>query len=176
MLTGRYPSATRVRTNHNVADAMYAVDLIDDPQLVFVLAGNGPRAEALRRRAAGDDRVMFAGFREDVAGLLAAADFLVHPSRQDALPTSLLHALAAGLPIVASGVGGIPEIVPADAGWLVPPGEPAALAEAIVTVAGDEAGRRLMGKRSRERFEEEFDARAWADRLRSIYAEVLIRT
>ncbi len=151
-----------------------AVELIDDPRLVFVLAGDGPRAEALQRRAAGNDRVVFTGFREDVARLLTAADFLVHPSRHDALPTSLLHALAAGLPIVASGVGGVPEIVPADAGWLVPPGEPVALAEAIVTVAGDEGGRRLMGKRSRERFEEEFDARTWAGRLRSLYAEVLI--
>ncbi len=153
-----------------------AVKEVDDDRLVFLLAGDGSEAKRLRARAAGDRRIVFAGFREDVPLLLAAADLVVHPSLGDALPTSLIHALAAGLPIVASDVGGIPEIVPPGAGFLVPPGDPAALASAITRLAADEAGRRLMEKRSREHFEEEFEVVAWARRLRSLYSEVLNRT
>ncbi|MEE9299465.1 MAG: glycosyltransferase family 4 protein [Acidimicrobiia bacterium] len=153
-----------------------AVKEVDDDRLVFLLAGDGSEAKRLWARAAGDHRIVFTGFREDVPLLFAAADLVVHPSLGDALPTSLIHALAAGLPIVASDIGGIPEIVTPGAGFLVPPGDPAALASAITRLAADEAGRRLMEKRSRERFEEEFEAAAWARRLRSLYSEVLNRT
>lgn len=152
-----------------------AITRIDDDRLVFVLAGDGSEAPSLRARAAGDSRILFTGFREDVPRLLAAADLAVHPTRGDALPTALIHALAAGLPIVASDVGGVGEIVSSGAGVLVPPGDAAALAEAVVEIAADDGERRLMGKRARRRFEDEFEATAWAERLRSLYAEVLSR-
>lgn len=88
---------------------------------------------------------------------------------------SAVHALAAGRPVVASAVGGIPEIVPTGAGVLVAPGDPKALADAVDRVAADTDGRRWMGKRARERYDEEFSAEDWADRLRSLYDEVLRR-
>ena len=109
----------------------------------FVLAGSGPEEARLRARVEAEGlagRVVFAGFREDVAALLAAADLVVHPSHADALPTALIHALAAGVPAVATRVGGIPEIVGDDAGVLVPPAEPAALAGAVRDLAGDPGG------------------------------------
>ncbi len=75
----------------------------------YVLAGDGPlrsRLEAAARGSSVADRVIFAGFRDDVADLLAASDLIVHPSRLDALPTALIEGLAAGLPAVASAIGG----------------------------------------------------------------------
>ena len=150
-----------------------ALPHLADDRVVFLVVGDGPDSERLRRRVGDTDRVVFAGFRDDVGKILAAVDFVVHPSLRDALPTALVHALAAGRPVVASAVGGIPEIVPAGAGVLVPPGDPRALADAIDRVAADTDGRRWMGKRARERYDEEFSAENWADRLRSLYDEVL---
>jgi len=139
----------------------------------FLLVGDGPDHGRLLKRVAGRAGVVLTGFRDDVGRLLAAADFVVHPSLGDALPTALVHALAAGRPIVASAVGGIPEIVPVDAGELVVPGDPKALAAAIDRVAADADGRLWMGKRARERYDEEFSATMWARRLHSLYAELL---
>lgn len=150
-----------------------AVRLLEDTSTVFVLAGDGSEEGRLRVLAGADHRVVFAGFRDDVARLLAAADFVVHPSTADALPTALIHALAAGRPVVASDVGGIPEIVPLDGGILVPPGDPGALAAAIDRMAAAADTRAWMGKRGRERYEAEFESTAWAGRLRALYAEVL---
>jgi glycosyltransferase involved in cell wall biosynthesis len=116
---------------------------------------------------------VFAGFRDDVAGLLAAADLVVHPSHADALPTALIHALAAGVPAVATRVGGIPEIVGDGAGVLVPPAEPAALAAAVRALTGDPGRRQEMGEAARERFADQFEGTAWARRLAALYAEVL---
>ena len=141
----------------------------------FLLVGDGPELGRLQERAAGRADVVFTGFRDDVARLLAAADFVVHPSLGDALPTALVHALAAGRPIVASAVGGIPEIVPVDAGELIARGSPRALAAAIDRVAADAVGRGRMGKRARDRYDEEFSATMWARRLHAVYAALLGR-
>jgi glycosyltransferase involved in cell wall biosynthesis len=146
------------------------------PDVRFVLAGEGTQEEYLRRetvRRGVEDRVVFAGFRSDVARILAAADLVVHPSLADALPTALIHALAAGTPIVASDVGGIPEIVTGDVGVLVPPGDPAALAAAIDALAGDPGRRAVMAQAGRERFAAEFDGAVWAGRLRRLYRAVM---
>jgi glycosyltransferase involved in cell wall biosynthesis len=149
-----------------------AIGRLTDASTVFVMAGDGSQRQALESLASGERRIVFAGFREDVSRLLAAADFVVHPSLADALPTALIHALAAGRSIVASRVGGIPEIVPEDGGLLVPPGDSAALAVAIDRMVDAEDARHWMGKRARERYDSEFHAVSWADRLREIYEAV----
>ncbi len=149
-------------------DLLDAARLLEDVPIRFVLAGSGPEEARLRARVEAEGltgRVVFAGFREDVAALLAAADLVVHPSHADALPTALIHALAAGVPAVATRVGGIPEIVGDDAGMLVAPGEPAALAGAIRDLAGDAGRRRQMGEAARARFAARFEGTAWARRL-----------
>jgi glycosyltransferase involved in cell wall biosynthesis len=141
----------------------------------FVLAGSGPEESRLRRKAASlglADSVVFAGFREDVADLLAAADVIVHPSHADALPTALIHGLAAGLPAVGTRVGGIPEIVTPDTGVLVDPGDPGALREAICGLAGDPEQRERLGAAARARYLERFEGTAWARRLRAIYDSI----
>ena len=121
-------------------DLLDAALLLGDAPVCFVLAGSGPEEARLRARVRAEGlegRVTFAGFREDVAELLASSDLVVHPSQADALPTALIHALAAGVPAVATRVGGIPEIVGEEAGVLVPAANPAALAAAIRALADD---------------------------------------
>jgi glycosyltransferase involved in cell wall biosynthesis len=150
-----------------------AARLVEDSSVVFVLVGGGVEEPGLRADAAGDDRIVFAGFRDDVSRVLAASDFVVHPSLADALPTALIHALAAGRPIIASDVGGIPEIVPERGGLLVPPGDAAALASAIDRMASAADTRDWMGKRGRERYDAEFQAITWAEGLRDLYGEIV---
>jgi glycosyltransferase involved in cell wall biosynthesis len=139
----------------------------------FVLAGDGPlrpRFEAAARAdRRTDERIVFAGFRPDIPDLLGASDLIVHPSLDDALPTSLIQGLASALPAVASDVGGIPEIVRPECGVLVPPGDVDALADVLTALAEDSETRRRLALGARRRFESEFDARIWAARLRQIY-------
>ncbi len=156
-------------------DLLAAAALLGDAPVRFVLAGSGPEEARLRARVQAEGlagRVVFAGFREDVAGLLAAADLVVHPSHADALPTALIHALATGVPAVATRVGGIPEIVGDDAGVLVPPGDPAALAAAVGSLAARPDLRRQMGEAARARFAANFEGTIWARRLKALYDEV----
>jgi glycosyltransferase involved in cell wall biosynthesis len=140
----------------------------------FVIIGDGPlRAEwtKLAETLGVADRVRWAGFRSDVDALLAGCDLFVHPSLDDAFPTVLLEAMAAGLPIVASRVGGIPEIVnPGVTGELVPPGDPAALAAAINALLGSDDTMRLM-RTAAESNASRFSTAAWIDRLSAVYRE-----
>lgn len=147
--------------------------------LRFVVAGSGPEEPVLLRQARElgvlGDRVLFVGFVGDVAELLDGADLLVHPSHRDALPTAVLRGMAAGLPVVASDVGGTPEIVTDEVGLLVPPGDPVGLRSTLEALVADPDGMRWMGKRARERYESEFSLDRWAERLRSLYDRVLGR-
>ena len=144
--------------------------------LTVALAGDGPLRTELQARVAGNpalaDRVRFLGYRDDVPALLGAADLVLHTSRADALPTTLIHALAAGVPTVATSVGGIPDIVTAETGVLVPP-RPQSIATAVETLLADGAARQRMGRAARARFLAQFEATGWADRLRAVYESVL---
>jgi glycosyltransferase involved in cell wall biosynthesis len=150
-----------------------AIPLLENDDVVFALAGDGSCETRLRARAAELDRVRFLGFRSDIDRVLAAADLVVHPSQADALPTALVHALAAGKPIVATAVGGIPEIVTYDGGVLVEPGDPEALAGAIDAMLSDPDRMAWMGKQNRERFDAAFRAEQWVEALRAVYEGVL---
>lgn len=145
------------------------------PDVAVVLAGDGPLRTALERqaRAAPGAPVLFAGFRQDLPELLAAADLVAHPSLSDALPTALLHALAAGRPVVASDVGGIPEIVD-DVGLRVPPGDPRALAAAVEQLRADPARRRWMSESGLARYQAHFSVEAWVGRLSVVYEQALL--
>jgi glycosyltransferase involved in cell wall biosynthesis len=164
-----------VRPGKGHAQLIAAARLLGEGSPVrFVCAGDGPLLGELRRSAADTGgRVTFTGWRSDVPDLLASSDLIVHPTLFDALPTALIQGLAAGLPAVASDVGGVPEIVDRDCGILVPPDDPAALAGAVEALAGSEDRRRAMGQRAARRFAEEFDSEIWARRLRELYDTVL---
>lgn len=124
------------------------------------------------------DRVCFLGGRDDVGRLLLAADVLVHPSHHEGLPNAIIEAMAASLPVVATHVGGIPELViphqePQATGWLVPPRDPAALAAALVAAAGDEEGRIAMGGRGRARVVTHFSLERSVRTYEAIYHELV---
>lgn len=140
----------------------------------FVIIGDGPKREewtSLANDLGVSDRIRWAGFRTDVDALLAGCDLFVHPSLDDAFPTVLLEAMAAGLPIVASRVGGIPEIVTQGVtGELVPPGDAAALARAIDAVLGNEDTMRLM-REAAQADASRFSTSAWIARLTAVYRE-----
>ena len=148
-----------------------------DLPVTVALAGDGPLRSALEARVDGDpalrDRVRFLGYRDDVPALLGAADLVLHTSRADALPTTLIHALAVGVPAVATDVGGIPDIVTADTGLLAPT-EPHAIATAVRHLLQDAVARKALGDAGRALFLERFEARGWAARLRDVYAEALV--
>lgn len=148
------------------------------PAVRYLLVGDGPHRPALEEQAARlglSDRVVFAGARDDVARLLAAADLFVLPSLTEALPTVLAEAMAAGLPIVATTVGGIPEMVRhGEAALLVPPQDPAALATAVSRLLDNPRQAAAMGRSGRRlaasRFDIRTQARALADDYRALAA------
>ena len=143
------------------------------PHVAVVIAGEGaerPALEALAREHGAHDRVLLPGFRSDLPDLLAAADVAVFPSRFEGSPLSVMECMAAGSAIVATRVGGVPELLEDGVhALLVPPENPAALADAVLRVAGDGALQAELGARARERQQREFAIDAMLDRLAELY-------
>jgi glycosyltransferase involved in cell wall biosynthesis len=143
------------------------------PDARLLIAGDGPERPALERltRDLGlEDRVMLLGHRDDVDQLMRRAWLLVHPARWEGFGLVLLEAMRMGLPIVATGVSAIPEIVVAGStGRLVPPDDPSALAEALIDVLGDERFRREAGALGFERLVERFSAERMARETAAVY-------
>jgi glycosyltransferase involved in cell wall biosynthesis len=121
----------------------------------LVSVGRGPLDASLRaaRDAAGlTDRVQFLGLRTDVHRLMAGADVFVLPSHQEGLPVALMEAMSAGLPVVATAVGGVPGVVRDGVeGFIVPPGRDDLMADALERMVRDVELRTRMGVAARER-------------------------
>lgn len=142
--------------------------------------GDGPRREPAERLAASlglADRCSFVGARGDVAERLARASVLVLPTDREGLPLCVLEGMRAGLPVVASAVGGIPEAVIAGrTGLLVPPADAPALGRAIASLLDDPEARARLGAEARRRYEACFSfARQHADTL-GVYRSLLPAT
>lgn len=130
------------------------------PHARFLVVGDGPLRSALTRLV-GElgiaDRVIFTGSRSDVRDLLSLVDVFALTSITECFPMALLEAMAIGRPAVCTAVGGVPEIIDeAVTGHMVPPRDPAALAERLVDLLGDPARARTMGRAARVRLESEF--------------------
>lgn len=120
------------------------------------------------------DRVLWLGFRDDVADLLRLSDLLVLPSVDEPFGRVIIEAMAVERPVVATASGGVPEIVvEGETGLLVPPHEHGPLAEAIVAVLGDPASAASMGVAGRKRALERFDVRRVASQVEGLYSELL---
>jgi glycosyltransferase involved in cell wall biosynthesis len=143
-----------------------------DPGAGFIHFGDGPLREPIRRRIGElglEGRFVLAGLRDDLDRFLPHWDLSVLPSFTEGLPTVVLESYAAGVPVVATAVGGTPEAV-ADGvdGYLVPPGEPAALAGRILDLLASRERRTAMGRRGRDRIRAEFTFDAQAARFREL--------
>jgi glycosyltransferase involved in cell wall biosynthesis len=130
------------------------------PDALFLFAGDGPLRASLEARAAAlgvERHVRFLGFRSDVVSLLAAFDAFVLPSLYEGLPNAVLEAMACARPVIATSVDGTPEaVVHGETGLLVPPGDPAALADALLYFVRNRSLMKRMGRNGRERAVNEF--------------------
>jgi glycosyltransferase involved in cell wall biosynthesis len=147
------------------------------PSVRFVIAGTGPLETDLSRKVRDlrlEPYVRMPGFVDDVPGFLAGLDLYVLPSDTEGTPLALIEAMAAGLPVVATRVGGVPEVViDGVTGLLVPPRQPKALAQAIVRLLVDPDLAKSMGASGRERAETVFDAKVTAEKTVEVYRDVL---
>lgn len=149
------------------------------PSVRGILVGDGRRREELlrlRAQFALGDVVTFSGSvpPDEIPSLLAGFDVFVLSSNWEGLPMVLIEAQAAGVPIVATAVGGVPEVVHDGAtGLLVPPRDPTALAGAIVRLLEDQALRWQLGVNAAAHAEREFDIRRLARQTAAMYREVL---
>ncbi|MBA2246036.1 MAG: glycosyltransferase [Gemmatimonadetes bacterium] len=147
------------------------------PGVRFVIAGEGAERARLEREATAlgiADRVDFLGERSDVPDLLASADLFVLPSLIEGLPVSVLEAMAAGVPVVATDVPGTREAVQdGETGVLVQPGDPPALARAIRRLLEERSLAARLAEAGRCRVRREFSVEAMVGRVMGIYEEVL---
>jgi len=122
------------------------------PEPLLMIAGTGPLAAGLANQAQGlGVSVRFLGWRDDMAALLAAADVFVLPSQWEGQPLILHESLCAGRPIVATDVGGVRDLTGPDAALLVAPGDPAALAAAVMRVLDDQDLAKRLGSAAARR-------------------------
>jgi glycosyltransferase involved in cell wall biosynthesis len=147
-----------------------------DPSFELEIVGGGSCLNSLRSLAAElglERQVRFLGERSDVPALLARAGLFVLPSLTEGISLTLLEAMARGLPVVATRVGGNPEVVvDAETGLLVTPKAPAELAGAMLRLRSSPAEARRMGAAGRRRVEEHFDVRRMVADYESVYAAV----
>lgn len=150
----------RAGKGHDVLIDAAAIVLRQFPDATFELVGGGPERDNLVSRAHARGvahAVSFVGHQDDVAARLAAGHIFVLPSRSEAFPNAVLEAMAAGMPIVASGVGGINELIrDGRTGLLVPPGDPQALAGGICRLLIDSALAARLGAAARDEAESGF--------------------
>lgn len=149
---------------------------VDEAYLAVI--GDGPERAPLASLAGSlgvASRIRWTGHRRDVSRCLPAFDLFVQPSLYEGLPNAVLEAMAAGLPVVATAVGGTPEVV-ADGvtGILVPPRDPDALAEAIVCLLRDPDLRCKMGQMGRERVAQWFTVERMVEQTERIYERLLV--
>jgi glycosyltransferase involved in cell wall biosynthesis len=153
--------------------------LAAEPKARLVLVGDACDAEhaaevqATAAHLGVASEIVWTGRRDDPDAVMAALDLLALPSSEASIPLSLLEAMAAGLPVVATEVGGIPEcVVSGETGTLVPLADADALAEAILALVRDPAKRRRYGEAGRRRVRERFSMERQAASIESVFAEV----
>ena len=148
-----------------VRDLRWTVDLV----------GDGPLEVQARAQAAEfGDRVRFHGYVRDTAPALAGASIFLLSSRSEGFPRSILEGMRAGLPVIASDVGGVREAVAdGETGYVVPAGSPGAVAAGLRRLINSASDRQRMGSAGRLRFRERFEFRCLADNTYSLYATIV---
>ena len=149
-----------------------------EPIAIARIAGRGPQLAEVKMRARalalGDACELVGQYSEPLGrtAFMESLDVFVLPSFAEGTPNSVIEAMAHGLPIIASAVGGIPDVVDAECGTLVPPGDAAALAKAMLSLAADPERRKRMGMAARARYEKLFGPAAVLPLMLKIYGKV----
>lgn len=153
-----------------------AIESIDDDELSVCLVGDGPLYDSVRKSVARrglSDCVYLTGYRNDIPRVLAASDILVLPSFREGTPRVITEAMASGIPIIATDIAGIPEQVnEGESGYLIPPGDPEALADRLNRLLSNPELRMKMGKRGSERAQC-FSVEAMLDETAELYSALL---
>jgi glycosyltransferase involved in cell wall biosynthesis len=146
------------------------------PEAQLVLVGEGPEQESLRELARPlGGRVVFLGARRDVPEILRASDVYAQTSTTEGFSNSILQAMATGLPVVATRVGGNPELVTDTCGVLVPLGDVAATSRALVELIGGSELRQRLGRAARQRVERHGSLEQMANRYADAFQDALAR-
>jgi len=167
--------AARLSPEKNIATLIEAMGKVtgEVPRARCVIVGEGPERKALEeqiRKAPWGGQILLPGFLQDAISIIRAADVFVLPSRAEPFGLVLLEAMALGKPVVSTAAGGPLEIVKiGETGFLVPPGDSAAMAGAIVTLLGDPELARSIGQSGLQRFQQLFTARAMAAATEGVY-------
>jgi len=167
-------AVTRLSTEKGVDVAVRALATM--PETTFVVVGGGGQLQELEQLAEDlgrGERTFFFGYQPDPQDYVAGMDVVVQPSRREAVGLAVLEAMAAGLPVVATDVGGMGEaVVDGVTGFLVPPDDVDALADALGQLVGDSELRTRMGAAARARYEEHFSAARLARTYEALYDEL----
>lgn len=162
--------------NHELLINAFAKGPASDPRAHLVLAGEGTlRAQVQERvnKLGLTSRVHFIGLRTDVPDVLGAADVFVLSSDYEGNPLAVIEAMAAGLPIASTAVGGVPELLEnGREGFIVQPGRAEQLSEAMVTLLKDGKLRRAMGAAAAARAKDKFDVSAMIRAYEELYSEI----
>lgn len=167
----------RLTEQKGITYALQAFAKLKDefPHAHLLIAGDGPLRSALEREAAPlKNRVHFLGWRDDTASLMAALDIFLAPSLWEGFGLVFLEAMAQAVPILATNVSAIPEIiVDGETGLLVPPRDVGALAEALRKLLSDKPLRQYMGLQGQDRLETYFSAAKMVDETAALYYTLL---
>ena len=168
-------SVARLSAEKDFPTLLRAVPRVLDvvPEFRLQIVGNGPerdQLQALTRELAIEQAVEFLGERTDVPELLSQAGFFISSSRTEGISLTLLEAMAVGLPVVATAVGGNPEIIVPDVtGYLVPAADPESLTNAVIRLCAEHGSWLQMGEQGRLRVAEHFDVRRMARDYEALY-------
>ncbi|SRR6266496_1929650 len=168
----------RLERAKGYGDMIEAFKLLQQKQSnsVLLMVGSGSLRDSIRSQIESLDlkqSVILAGERQDISQLLASSDVFASSSHREGLPLSVLEAMMAGLPIVATSVGDIPNVVTKETGVVVPPHQPEMLAEALNDLLKNPGKRRAMGKAAKDRAMQEYSLDVWMKRQVKLYEDVI---
>lgn len=165
---------------HGILLTAFKEIFLSQPSARLLIVGDGPlreQIEASTRQLMIDQAVVFTGIRKDVFDLLQLSDIFVLPTQiREGLGVALIEAMAVGLPVIGTNIGGIPEVIEeGENGFLVSPGSSKQLAEAIRMLVDDQALRLGMGNRGRQMYEEKFTMSKMKELVETMYDELLCK-